>query len=82
VQEHPVIERPVDPGLKNILDLGKIAHHAPGVQRLGADLHLDFAVVAMKIAAFSVVIQQPVAVAEMNFLRHLEHEGDYNLKDE
>jgi hypothetical protein len=68
-----MIQSLIDPGLKDVLDLGEVAHHALFIQRLGAQLHLDFAVVPVKVPAFSFVVQKPMAVAEMNFLRHLEH---------
>ena len=73
MQKHPVVQRLVDPGLKDLLDLRKVAHHSFFIESFGAQLDFHLAVVPVKIAAFAVIIQQPMAVAEMNFLRDPEH---------
>jgi hypothetical protein len=68
----------IDPGVKDVFDLGEIAHHAPDVQGVCAQLHFHLPVVPVEVAAFAIVVHEPVAVAEMDFLRHVKHEDDYN----
>ncbi len=70
-----MIQRRIDPALKNLLDIVEINHHTPVIQRLGAEVDLYLGVVAMEKAAFPFVVKEPVAVAEMNFFRHSKHRG-------
>ena len=69
-----MVERLVDPDAQDFLDLRKIAHHSFVIESRCAKLNFDFAVMSVKIAALAVVVQQPMAVAEMDFLRYFEHQ--------
>ena len=67
-QQHLVIELAIDPALDDAFDVAEIADHVAVVERAGA--HLDFGdrVVAVRMLADAVVVEQPVAVAEIDAL--------------
>ena len=67
-KDHLVIELAVDPSLDDALDVGEIAHHVAVVERAAADFDLGDGIVAVRMFADAVVVEQPVAVAELNFL--------------
>ena len=67
-KNHLVIELAVDPSLDDALDVGEIAHHVAVVERAAAHFDLGDRVVAVRMLADAVVVEQPVAVAELNFL--------------
>ena len=69
-QNHLVIELAVDPPLDNPLDVGKIADHVAAVERAAGDFDFGHRVVAVRMLADAVVIEQAVAVAELNLLGH------------
>lgn len=64
----------IDPALKDLFDLAEIANHAFLIQVPSADLYLNLSVMAVEIAAFSLIVQEPVTVAEVNFFRDVEHD--------
>jgi len=64
-----MVEYLVDPLFHNPVDVTKVDYHSPVVQILRRYINFDFAVVPMKILAFAAVIQQAMAIAEMDFLR-------------
>lgn len=66
MEEHLVIQFGIDPGLDHLVDVAEIHHHAPVVQLLADNLHFNFAVVAVKMTTFPLVVEQPMAVAEIN----------------
>ena len=67
-QHHLVIELAIDPALDDPLDVAEVAHHVAAVERVGA--HFDFrdGVVAVRMLADAVVVEQPMAVAEVDAL--------------
>ena len=67
-QDHLVIELAVNPPLDDPLDVAEIHHHIPCVQRIGAHLDLGDRVVAVRMLADAVVVEQPMAVAEVDAL--------------
>ena len=69
-EDHLVIDRLVDPALDDSLDVAEVAHHVARVE--GAGAHLDFrnGVVAVRMLADAVVVEQAMAVAELDLLGH------------
>ena len=65
VQEHAVVEVLVDPAATP-LDVAEVEHHAPRVQAGRLQRNDRPAVVAMQVPALSLVVQQPMAVAEVD----------------
>src|SRR5262245_13128426 len=72
-QDHLVIELPVDPPLDHPLDVAEIADHIPVVERAGADLDLGDGVVAVGMLTDAVVVEQTMAVAEVDALGNAIH---------
>ena len=68
-QDHLVIELAVDPRFHHLLDVRKIGHHIAAVKCLRLDLDLDDGVVAVGMLADPFVVEQAMAVAEINTLR-------------
>jgi hypothetical protein len=64
-QQHSVIELFVDPALYNPLDVTEIAHHVARVELPGADFDFRYRVMAVRMLAHTVVVEQPMAVAEI-----------------
>ena len=67
-QDHLVVELAIDPSLDDPLDVREIAHHVAVVERPAADFDLGDGVVAVRVLADAVVVEQAMAVAELNFL--------------
>ena len=65
-QDHLVIELAIDPAFDDPLDVAEIHHHVAVVEAVGADVDLDRRVVAVRVLADAVVVEQPVAVAELD----------------
>jgi len=63
-----VIELPIDPSLHDALDFAEIADHVAVVELVGAHLDLRDRVVAVRMLADTVVIEQTVPVAEVDAL--------------
>src|SRR3954471_24928784 len=65
---HLVIDRLIDPALDDTLDVAEVADHVAIVECAGA--HFDFRdrVVAVRVFADAVVVEQPMAVAELDLL--------------
>src|SRR5476649_542481 len=61
-----LIELGVDPAFDDPLDVAEIAHHVAVVERPGADFDFRGGVVAVRMFADAVVVEQPVAVAEID----------------
>lgn len=53
--------------MQGLLDIVEVDDHAALIERLGAELNLHFRVVPMQEPALAVVIEQAMAVAEMDF---------------
>src|SRR5882672_10256048 len=64
-QDHLVVELAVDPPLDYALDIAEIADHVAVVERPGPHFDLGHRVVAVGMLADAVVVEQPVAVAEI-----------------
>ena len=73
MQDHAMVEVLVDPVADHVLDVREIDHHAPRVELFGLDRDDGPAVVAVQVLALAVVVEQPVAVAEVDFARHSKH---------
>jgi len=69
-----VVQFPVQPDRHNLLHLGKIPNHPDRIQIFRLELDLDSAVMPVEMAAFALVIHEPVAVAEMKGLGDFVHE--------
>ena len=63
----------IDPALKPGFEIDEIHYHAPWVERLSAEFYFDAGVVAMEKAAFPVIVQETVTVAEVYFFRNSMH---------
>ena len=63
----------VDPSADDALDVGKIEDHAALVELLRLDHDHRPAVVAVQIAALAGVIQQAMAVTEVDFASDSKH---------
>ena len=63
----------VDPALDHTLDVAEVAHHIAIVERARADFDLGNRVVAVWMLANAIVIEQSMAVAELDFLGHGVH---------
>jgi hypothetical protein len=68
-----VIKFAVDPPLHRALDVGEVGHHVAAIERVGLDLQLHDGVVPVRVFADAVVVEQPVAVAELQPLGHRVH---------
>src|SRR5215208_7478728 len=67
-KHHLVVNRLINPALDDALDVAEIADHVAIVERAGA--HFDFRdrVVAVRVFADAVVVEQAMAVAELELL--------------
>ena len=68
MQEHLVIQFGIDPGLDHLVDIAKIHHHATMVEMFADNLHFNSAVVAVEMATFPLIVEQAMAVAEIDVL--------------
>ena len=68
MQEHLVIQFGIDPGLDHLVDIAEIHDHAPVVQVLADNLHFNPAVVTVEMTTLSLVVEQAMAVAEIDVL--------------
>ena len=68
-EEHLVVQLPVNPLLDDPLHLVEIAHHVSRVEAVGLHGNLGHGVVAVEVPAVPVVVEEPVAVAEVDALR-------------
>ena len=57
------------------LDIAKVEHHPPGIERFRSQGDQRPAVVAMQMLAFAFVIQKTMAITEIDFARHVKHAG-------
>lgn len=73
-QDHFVIEIFLNPCAQVAFDITKIDEHAPRVQTLTFKDYNGFRIVTMQEAALPVVVEESMAVTELNFLRDAEHE--------
>ena len=67
-KNHLVIQLAIDPGLHDPLDIVEVGHHVARVERLGLDLDFSDGVVSVRMFADAVVVEQPMAVAEVDTL--------------
>src|SRR5260221_2544953 len=65
-QQHLVIEFRVDPALDDALDVAEVADHVAIVERPRADFDFRDGILAVRMLADSVVVEQPVAVTEVD----------------
>ena len=73
VQNHAVVEMIVDPAVDAALDLVEIDDHPLPVEALGLDGDDRPAVVAVQMPALALVMQEPMAVTEVDFSGNAEH---------
>ena len=64
--QHTVIQFLVDPALHHVLDVAEVADHVAMVQRVGPDLDFRHCIVPVRMLADAVVVEQAVAVTEVN----------------
>src|SRR5436190_2485705 len=69
-QDHLVIELAVDPAFHDPLDVAEVADHVARVEAARAHLDLGHRVVAVRMLADAVVVEEAVAVAELDALRN------------
>jgi hypothetical protein len=74
MENHPVVERGIDPLSDGFLELAKIDHHAEAVEFVRLKRDHRFAVVSMEIFAFSIVLKQTMTIAKVDFPRHSVHQ--------
>ena len=72
-ENHLVIELTVHPPFDDSLDVGEVAHHVSAIQRAAGDFNFGNRVVAVRVLTDAVVIEQAVAVAELDTLRDQIH---------
>ena len=65
-QDHLVIQLAIDPAFDDPLDVAEVDDHVAAVEAVGAHVDLDRGVVAVRVLADAVVVEQPVAVAEFD----------------
>ena len=63
-----MIELAIDPAFHDPLDVAEVGDHVALVEPIGAHLDLDDGVVAVRMLADAVVVEQPVAVTELDAL--------------
>lgn len=66
MQEHLVVQFGIDPGLDDLVYVAEIDDHSPMVQMLADNLHFNSAVVAVEMTTFPLIIEQAMAVAEID----------------
>jgi hypothetical protein len=69
-ENHLVIELAVDPAFDDALDVAEIAHHVAVIERASANFDFRGGVVAVRVLADAVVIEQPMTVTEVDFFRN------------
>ena len=79
-QQHLVVELAVDPALDHPLDVAEVADHVAVVERAGAHLDFGHGVVAVRMLADAVVVEQAVAVAEVDTFRDGRHGGIVSIE--
>ena len=72
-QDHLVIELAIDPPFDDSLDVAEVHHHVAVVETVGADVDLDRRVVSVRVLAHAVIVEQPVAVTELDAFGHEIH---------
>jgi hypothetical protein len=63
----------IDPSFDDALDIAEIGHHIASVEGVGPDFDFRNRVVAMRVLAHAVVIEESMAVAELNPLGDRVH---------
>jgi hypothetical protein len=61
-----VIELAVDPAFDDALDVGEVSDHVALVEAIRANVDLDDRVVSMRMLADAVVVEQAVAITEVD----------------
>ena len=75
MQEHRVIEVVINPPLHMLLDVAEIDQHAPVIQFVRFENDDGLAVVSVEVAALALVVEQAMAVAEVDFSGNAIHEN-------
>jgi len=73
MQDHLVIEIVVDPRLHHPLDLAEINDHAQSIELIALNSNDRRAIVPMQMPALATVIQQPMAITEVDFASNSMH---------
>lgn len=68
-----MIEVVIDPAADDAFDIREVEHHATFIERIGFDRDDGSAVVSVQKTAFAGIVQEPMAVAEVNLAGYLEH---------
>jgi len=69
-EQHLVIELFVNPSFHEALDVAEVADHVAAIEVPRADFDLGYRIVPVGMLADAVVIEQAVAVAEIDALGH------------
>jgi hypothetical protein len=72
-EEHLVVDCLIDPILDDPLEVVKLEEDVTPVQLLTSQVDLHLPIVSMRVHAGAIVIHQPVAVTEMDFLANVVH---------
>src|SRR6516164_3911859 len=73
MQNHLVVERLIDPAGDDFFDVREIHDHAERIELGGLKADDRPAIVAVKVLAFAVVVQQAMAIAKTNLAGHAIH---------
>ena len=73
MQDHLVIEVVIDPRLHHPFDLAEIDDHAQRIELIALNSNDRRAIVPMQMPALATVIQQPMAVTEVDFASNSMH---------
>ena len=74
-EQHVVIQVLVDPLLHGLLDVAEIDEHPSRVELRALESDDCTAVVPVQMTAFSVVVEQAVAVTKLDLARDSKHDG-------
>lgn len=74
IQNHAVIEFIVDPGSNGLFNVREVDEHPSGIEFGGLQRDQDAAIVPVQMTAFAGIVQQPVPVTEIDFLRDAKHD--------
>jgi hypothetical protein len=72
-EDHSVIQLTVDPAFHNPLDVAEVANHVASIEGIVPYLDFSHRVVSVRVLADAVIVQQSMAVAELDALGHGVH---------
>ena len=72
-QDHAVIQLAIDPALHDSFDVAEIDDHVSRIETVGLNVDLDDGVMAVRMLTDTLVVHQPMAVAELDPLGNGVH---------